>query len=401
MRASASVGRVHRLSAGLSSAWLLISAPLSVVAQEQAAPVERQATPGAPRSTPAPAAAAEAPLSQAQLEQLVAPIALYPDSLLSQVLMASTYPLEVVQADRWVKAHPDLKGDELAKALEELTWDPSVKSLVNFPTVLATLSEKLDLTVKLGNAFLEQEKELLAAVQALRGKAKEAGNLETTEQQKVIVEQEPSAQQTIIKIEPSNPQVIYVPHYSPTVVFGAWPYPAYPPFAFYPYYSYYPGAYYPGAYAGAAFAGAALSFTAGMALGAAWGYAWGGANWRGGNINVNVKRNANFNRNINRSSFRNYGGAGGRWQHSAGHRRGVSYRNSATAQRFGRGSSPAATRSRQPFRGWTTTGSARGGAAFSGMGSGSQVRRDSTRGSTSRSSAGRAGGMRGGGGRRR
>src|SRR5215813_2227310 len=186
-----------------------------------------------------------------EIEQLVAPIALYPDSLVSQILMASTYPLEVVQADRWAKANKTLKGEALTKALEAQDWDPSVKSLVNFPQVLAMMSEKLDVTQKLGDAFLAQQKDVLDAIQRLRAKAQAQGNLKTTKEQTVIVEQpaaqttvveqpaaqttvveQPAAQTTIIKIEPTNPQVVYVPTYNPTVVYGAWPYPAYPPYTY-------------------------------------------------------------------------------------------------------------------------------------------------------------------------
>ncbi len=173
-----------------------------------------------------------------EIEQLVAPIALYPDSLVSQILMASTYPLEVVQADRWAKANKTLKGDALTKALEAQSWDPSVKSLVNFPQVLAMMSEKLDVTQKLGDAFLAQQKDVMDAIQRLRAKAQAQGNLKTTKEQTVIVEQPARkprsssnrAQTTVIKIEPTNPQVVYVPTYNPTVVYGAWPYPAYPPY---------------------------------------------------------------------------------------------------------------------------------------------------------------------------
>src|SRR5262245_49439510 len=230
-----------------------------------------------------------------EIEQLVAPIALYPDDLVSQILMASTYPLEVVEAARWVRANKTLKGDALTTALEKQTWDPSVKSLVNFPQVLDMMDQKLDLTQRLGDAFLAQQKDVLDAIQRLRAKAQAQGNLKTTKEQRVIVEQppvqttvveQPAAQTTIIKIEPANPQVVYVPTYNPTVVYGAWPYPAYPP------YSYYPPGY--------AAATAAFSFTAGVALGAAWGYAWGGCNWGRGDVDINVNRNTNFNTNINR-----------------------------------------------------------------------------------------------------
>ena len=294
-----------------------------------------------------------------EIEQLVAPIALYPDSLVSQILMASTYPLEVVQADRWAKANKTLKGEALTKALEAQSWDASVKSLVNFPQVLAAMSEKLDVTLKLGDAFLAQQKDVLNAIQRLRAKAQAQGNLKTTKEQTVIVEQpaaqttvveQPAAQQTtVIRIEPTDPQVVYVPTYNPTVVYGAWPYPAYPPYS-YPYYPY-----------GGYVAAGALAFTAGVALGAAWGYAWGGCNWRGGDVNVDVNRNTNFNRNINRENYRaNMEARGqrgqGAWQHDASHRQGVSYRDQGTAQRFNRGGDAQAAASREAFRGRAESG---------------------------------------------
>ena len=172
--------------------------------------------------------AGAAVFKQEELDQILAPIALYPDSLVAQILMASTYPLEVVQADRFAKQNASLKGEALTKALESQSWDPSVKSLVNFPQVLTMMSEKLDWTQKLGDAFLAQQKPVMDTIQSLRAKAQAAGNLKTTKEQTVIVEEK------IIKIEPASPQVIYVPTYNPTVVYGAWPYPAYPPYYYYP-----------------------------------------------------------------------------------------------------------------------------------------------------------------------
>ena len=221
-----------------------------------------------------------------ELEQMLAPIALYPDSLLTQMLMASTYPLEVVQADRWVKQNKDVKGDALTTALEAQSWDASVKSLVNFPPVVAMMSENLDTTVKIGDAFIGQQKDVMATIQKLRGKAQETGNLKTTPEQKVVVEQQDNT--PAIVIQAANPQVVYIPTYSPTVYYATWPYPAYPP-----------APYYPPGYV----AGRALAFGAGVAMGAAWGYAWGHSNWHGGNVDIDVHRNANFNTNINRSKY--------------------------------------------------------------------------------------------------
>ncbi len=284
---------------------------------------------------------AEELFKQEELDQLLAPIALYPDSLLAQIFMASTYPLEVVQAGRWVKENQDLKGDALTAALEKQNWDPSVKSLVNFPQVLDTMNAKLDWTQKLGDAFLAQQKDVMDTVQKLRQKAEAQGNLKSSEEQKVVVEKET---QTII-IEPANPQVVYVPTYNPTVVYGTWWYPSYPPYAYYP----------PGYTAGAAL----FSFGVGVAVGAAWGYAWGGCNWRGGDVDIDINRNTNINNNIDRSKHQNKvtTGQGGRgeWQHTPEHRKGVSYRDQGTAQKFDRGASKD-VQSREAFRGRAETG---------------------------------------------
>ena len=278
---------------------------------------------------------------QEELDQLLAPIALYPDSLLAQILMASTYPLEVVQAGRWIKANQTLKGDALSAALEKENWDPSVKSLVNFPQVLDMMNEKLDWTQKLGDAFLARQKDVMDTVQKLREKAEAQGNLKSSEQQKVVVEKET---QTII-IEPAEPQVVYVPTYNPTVVYGTWWYPSYPPYYYYP----------PGYAAGAAL----FSFGVGVAVGAAWGYAWGGCNWRGGDVDIDINRNTNINNNIDRSKYQNKvtTGQGGRgeWKHDPEHRKGVSYRDQGTAQKFDRGASKD-VQSREAFRGRAETG---------------------------------------------
>jgi Spy/CpxP family protein refolding chaperone len=305
---------------------LLIAVPPLLVAQQQTDAVFRQE----------------------ELEQLLAPIALHPDPLVSQILMASTYPLEVAIADRWTKQNSSLKGDALTKALEAQDWDPSVKSLVNFPQVLAMMSEQLDWTQRLGDAFLQDQKKVLDTIQSLRAKAQASGNLNTTKEQTVIVEEK------IIKIEPASPQVIYVPTYNPTVVYGAWPYPAYPPYYYYP----------PGYVATTA----AFSFAAGVAMGAAWGYAWGGANWHGGEVDVDVNRNTTINNNINRDQAKqklqergqlNQNGQG-KWQHNPENRKGVSYRDQGTAQKFNRASTSDSIQSREQYRGRAEQG---GGAA--------------------------------------
>jgi len=282
--------------------------------------------------------AAPAKLSHEQLAQLLAPIALYPDELVSQILMASTYPLEIVQADRWAQEKKDLKGDALAKELEKENWDPSVKSLVNFPSVLSAMSQKLDLTTQVGDAFLSQQSDVMATIQVLRKKAQEAGNLKTTEQQKVIVEKE-----TII-IQPADPQVVYVPSYSTTVVYGSWMYPAYPPYYYYPP----PPPTYP-----------AYHFAAGVAVGAAWGYAWGNCNWHGGDVEINHNQNINVNNNIDRSKYQNKVNTKGQgtWQHDPSHRKNVAYKDGATAKQYGQSPSRSAAASRES-RGYGNKGSA-------------------------------------------
>jgi hypothetical protein len=285
-----------------------------------------QTPPPPPASTTAaPAAPAGKTFSPEQLEQLVAPIALHPDSLLAQMLMASTYPLDIVMADRWVKANPKVKDKALEDAMQKQPWDPNVKGLTAVPQALAMMSEKLEWTQQLGDAFLAQRQELMATVQKLRQKASAQGNLKESKEQKVITEQ--VAQQTVIKIEPADPQVVYVPSYNPTVVYGAWPYPAYPPY-------YYPPAPYYGYYAGAGLVG----FTAGVIVG---GAIWGNANWGGGDVDIDVNKSNNFNRTNN--SNRNF-------QHNPERRGGVPYKDQRTAQQYNRGQSPSAG-TRDDYRG--------------------------------------------------
>lgn len=286
-----------------------------------------------------PQAAAETPqplFKAEELEQLAAPVALYPDALLAQVLMASTYPLEIVHAARWLSEHPEIKGDALTKEMDKQTWDPSVRSLVAFPDVLAMMNEKLDWTQKLGDAFLAQRKELMDAVQRLRARAKDAGHLSSGKEQTVKTEAAPpdAATPQVIVIESSNPEVVYVPTYNPTVVYGAWPYPAYPPYYYYP----------PGYAAGAAF----FSFSVGVFAGAA---LWGGCNWGHGDVDIDVNRYNNFNRNninVDRRQVSN-----SRWEHDSRHRQGVGYRDSATQQKYNRGSSLDGVQAREDFRGRT------------------------------------------------
>lgn len=264
-----------------------------------------------------------------QLDQLTAPIALYPDTLLSQVLMAATYPADVAEAVAWSKKHADQKGDAAVKAVEDQVWDPSVKSLVAFPQVLAMMAEKPEWVQSLGDAFLASSKDVLDSVQRLRAKAQEQGNLKSNEQQKIVVQQEP-AQPQVIVIEAADPEVVYVPSYNPTVVYGAWPYPASPPYYYPP-----PPAYYPG-----------YALASGIAFGigvAAVGSMWGNCNWGGGDVDIDVNRYNNVNRNNQINANQN------RFQHNSANRRGVPYRDSRSQQKFGRDVPGAANRA--DFRG--------------------------------------------------
>jgi hypothetical protein len=285
------------------------------------------------------------PRSAAQIEQLVAPIALYPDALLSQVLMASTYPLEVVAATRWSQANPGVTGQRLEAAMQKEPWDPSVKALTAVPQTLQMMNDKLDWMQELGDAFLAQQADVLDAVQRLRARADAAGQLKTTEQQTVAKTaapasrtQQPSAPAsgvgagvstaptTYYTIASTNPDEYYVPMYDPAVVYGTWPYPDYPPYYWYP-----PG-YSPGR---------GLAFAAGVAVGAA---IWGNINWVNRSLNINVNRYNSFNRtNI----------ANGNWNHNPAHRGAVPYRDRDVAQRFGNAGQNAA---REGFRGTADAG---------------------------------------------
>jgi hypothetical protein len=268
------------------------------------------------------------PLLRAQQTQpsLVAPIALYPDPLLAQLLAASTYPLEVVQAQRWLKENSKLTGENLTKAAAKQPWDPSVQALVAFPTALKLLDDNIQWTTELGNAFLDGQTAVMDAVQRMRKKAKDGGKLESTKEQKIEVKT--IENKNIIEIKPADPQVIYVPSYNPTVVYGP-PVYAYPPI-YYPPYPY-----------GAVAATAAVSFGVGVMMGAFWsgccggGYGWG-CGWGGNNITINN----NFNNRYGYANRTNISGGdrtrgGNTWQHNPSHRRSVPYSDRSTAQRFG------------------------------------------------------------------
>lgn len=257
-------------------------------------------------------AGAASALKKEELDQLLAPIALYPDDLLTNVLVASTYPLEVVQAARWRNdtANAKLSGDALAKALEAKDWDPSIKALVQFPDVLQQMSDKLEWTQKLGDAFLAQQDQVMDEIQVLRGKADEAGNLKSTEQQKVS-KQSGSGSAPIYVIEPASPDVIYVPVYEPAVVYGSWWYPSYPP-----YYWPRPGVSFVNGF----FWGAGIAISNSI-----WG--WGHCDWGRHDIDINVNKWNNIN--VNRPKI-----TSNTWEHNPVHRGAVPYKNKEVRDKF-------------------------------------------------------------------
>jgi hypothetical protein len=299
---------------------LLMATPVAVSAQTTD-------NPPAPSSSAQPASpqppGAEL-LKPEQLEALVAPIALYPDELLANVLAASTYPLEVVQADRWLKERKTLKGDALKTEVEKQSWDDSVKALTSTADVIAMMSDKVDWTKNLGDAVLAQQPDVMDAIQRLRSKAYDNKKLVTTKQQKVSVQTQENKQ--AIVIEQADPNTLYVPYYDPATVYGAWPYAEYPP-----YYFGYPS------YIGAGVIAAGLAFGTAWAIGR-WGNYWGGGvNWGNRNLYVN-----HFNRTTN---------IGNSWQHNAAHRQGVRYNNVNVQQRFGNNNIRAGASNRMDFRG--------------------------------------------------
>ena len=354
------MGAIEKLQGALAASLLLAATVVAehpAVAQQPAAAPPAGATQGAPAN------------KQQELEQLLAPIALYPDALIAQILMASTYPLEVVEAARWTKEHPNVKEKALEDEMQKQTWDESVKALTAVPQVLKQMNENLSWTQKLGDAFLADQAAVLAMVQTLRGKANQAGNLKTTPEQ--TVKTETVENKTVYVIESAKPETVYVPTYNPSTIYGPWPYPAYPPYYMYP-----PGyAYAPG-----------LAFATGVFVGAA---IWGNCNWGGNNVNINVNKYNNFNKaNINNGDF----------NHKAEHRKGVAYKDQGVAQKYNRGGDAKAAQSRDQFRGRAEQGR----AEMSNMDRG-ELQRSADRGAAGagdRGAAGDRGGDFGGGGGR-
>jgi hypothetical protein len=299
-----------------------------------AAPAPEAGSPDASHAAPAPAPAQEQVFSQEELDQMVAPIALYPDALLAQVLMAATYPGDVSDAVAWSRAHPDASGDDAVRMVADQSWDPSVQSLVAFPQALATLGQDPPWVQRLGDAFLAQPDAVMDSVQRLRRQAQAAGNLESNEYQQVTVLPQPadappanatSPPQQAIVIEPAQPDVVYVPSYNPTTIYGTWAYPAYPPMYYPP-----PAAYYP---VGTALA-SGLAFGVGLAITDA---LWGNVGWNDWGYHGHVDVHIDVNR-YNRINVNNRIGANNsRWQHNPAHRDGVPYRDRASRESYGHG----------------------------------------------------------------
>src|SRR5919109_1588550 len=262
----------------LSCALVLASGPWGCASQA--------AISTSPPATQPALATQPAPETPEQLQQLVAPIALYPDALVAQILAAATYPTQVVEADRWMQQHAGLQGEQLAQEVNQQPWDPSVKALTEFPSVLANMDKNLSWTSSLGDAYINQPQDVMNAIQVMRQRAQQAGNLTTTSQQQVTQQG-----QTIV-IEPANPQIVYVPQYDPWVVYGA-------PVIAWPGWVWYPGLYVPGP--GIAFG---VGFGVGLFGGFEWGWHHWGADWHHRTVifnhNTFISRSHTF---INRNRF--------------------------------------------------------------------------------------------------
>ncbi len=253
----------------------------------------------------------EESFSREELVQMLSPIALYPDSLLAQILMASTYPLELVEAERWLRKNKGLEGNDLYEALLDKDWDTSIKSLCNFPDVIFALSDKIEQTRRLGDAFLAQEDEIMDVVQELRSAAYERGSLKSTKQQKVTVENK------VILVEPALSNVIYVPVYDPLYVYGPWRYPACPP-----YYWYYPSGY--------GLRISYISFGSPILVSAGW-FSWAWFDWPFLRIYISFNDACRYHRHYTCRYEDDH-----HWRHDPQHRRSVDYRDRNTADRFGR-----------------------------------------------------------------
>jgi uncharacterized protein DUF3300 len=290
-------------------------------AQQSAASPQTSPTPTTQQSADTSADQQAAKLPADQLDSLVAPIALYPDPLLSQVLVASTYPLELIQLQQWLGKNQNLTGQALVNEVSKQPWDPSIQAMAPLPEVVKRLADDIQWTTDLGNAFLAQQGDVMDAIQRMRQKAQGKGALSSNEQLKVetrVVENK-----TVIIIEQASPEVVYIPSYDPVYVYGP---PVYP----------YPAIYYPTYSTGTVIAATAIAFGVGVAMGAAWGGGWGwGCGWGNNDIDINVNNNFNRNTNISGGNRVNNISGGNKWQHNPRHRGGAPYPNRGTADRFG------------------------------------------------------------------
>jgi hypothetical protein len=354
-------GRASRAFALAVASLLVWPGPVMVLAQ-----TPPQTPPQAPPPAPAAAAEEEPKLKPEQIDALVAPIALYPDPLLSQALMASTYPLEIIQAQQWLAKNKDLKGDALQKAVEKQDWEPSVQATAMTPDLLKRLAEDITWTTNLGNVFLAQQKDVMDSVQRLRKRAKDAGKLESNDKMKV--ETQVVESQQVVVIQPANPQVVYVPAYNPTVIWGPPVYP-YPPV-------YYPPPPPPGAML--------FTFGMGMMMGAAMhgGYCCG-CSWGHSNTVVINNNNTFVNNNNVKNNVRT-GSGSSNWQHNGQHRGGAPYGDRASANKYGGGSRGSGAQARA-----TPASMDRGGA---GGGPGRAGPSTMDRGGAGAGGAGRGGG---------
>jgi uncharacterized membrane protein YgcG len=365
-----------------SSALLFATLPCDLTAQDTQAPPPAQGPAPTPQYNPQ---------SPEQLQQLVAPIALYPDSLVAQILSAATFPEQVVEADRWVQNHPDLKGDALAQAVDQMQWDPSVKALTAFPSVLGNMDKNLSWTSSLGDAYYNQQQDVMDAVQVMRQKAEQAGNLKTTPQQTV------TAQGSTIIIQPAQPDVVYVPAYDPWVVYG-------PPIVAWP--GWYP---YPGIWYGGPFLSFGIGFGVGFFAGFGWGWHNWGCDWHNHYAVWNHERYFShsttfYNRNVYYRGGRVPAGAPGRGyggrayaEHGYAGRGGVYNRPGASPRPF-EGNTRAARGYSAPHSvGAPHNESSMHSSAFSGYDHGGESRSYSARGTSSFHGSG-GGGSHGGGG---
>ena len=302
--------------------------------------------PEPPYPSAPPAQSAAQPLSPQQLDTLVAPVALYPDRLLSQILAASTYPLEITEAAQWLQQNPGLQGQQLVDAARQQNWDPSVQALVVFPDVLQRLSSDVRWTTDLGNAFLAQQADVMNAVQRMRARASAAGKLKSNADQTVTTEMQ--GDQSAIEIQPANPEVVYVPYYNPQYIWGP------PAYGYYPSWDYvdlgwgWGYGFGPGVYIGGFFGG----------LG--WG-GWGwGCNWFGHGLFLNPFFFSHWG-----FGWHGYG-HGGVWAHDPGHRQGVAYSTRGLNARYGAASAASARSSFAASAGARYGSGARAGAAQAG-----------------------------------